>query len=104
MVRQWSVVPLLTVWLCGCATLTPEASRVMVYQAPLDGLPAQRQMPAGCRQLATTPRRSMPELDLMGQKDPFRAERTAAAATGGNTLLVLRKQTMSRRDFECPGS
>jgi hypothetical protein len=61
-------------------------------------------MPAGCRLLSTSARRSTTELDLTGQKDPFRAERTAAAAAGGNALLVLTKQTMSRRDFECPGS
>ena len=38
----------------------------------------------------------------MGQKDPFRAEREAAARAGANALLVLSTMTMSRRDFECP--
>ena len=100
---RWCLL-LLAVWLSSCATLPPEAARVSVYQAPLDGLPAQRRMPAGCRLLSTSARRSTTELDLNGQKDPFRAERVAAAAAGGNALLVLTKQTMSRRDFECPAS
>ena len=89
---------------CGCASLTPEGGRVKVYQAPLDQVPAQRPMPSGCRLLSTTPPRSISELDLTGQKDPFRAERNAAAAAGGNALLVLTRMTMSRHDLECPGS
>jgi hypothetical protein len=46
----------------------------------------------------------MNELDLKGQKDPFRAERNAAGTIGGNALLVLTRETMARRDLECPGS
>jgi hypothetical protein len=46
----------------------------------------------------------MPEVDLEGQKDPFRRERNAEGARGANALLVLSKMTMGRRDPECPTS
>jgi hypothetical protein len=46
----------------------------------------------------------MPELDLEGQKDPFRAARNEAGAAGANALLVLSQMTISRRDLECPPS
>ena len=46
----------------------------------------------------------MPEVDLEGQKDPFRAARNEAGAAGANALLVLSRMTISRHDFECPGS
>ena len=97
-------VLLIVVCACGCASLTPDGSRVQVFQAPLDRQPSHRQMPSGCRLLATTPQHSMNELDLKGQKDPFRVERNAAGTIGGNALLVLTRETMARRDFECPSS
>ena len=90
--------------LCGCASLTPEGARVTVYQVPLDRPSPQRQMPSGCRLLSATPTHSISELDLTGQKDPFRAERNAAAAAGGNALLVLTRMVIPRHDMECPGS
>lgn len=102
--RSTALVALLVTGLSRCATVSPDAHRVMVFEAPLDGPPAVRKMPQGCRLLATGPRRSTTELDLTGQKDPFRAERIGAAAAGGNALLVLKRQTHSRSDFECPGS
>lgn len=70
----------------------------------LAGLPAQRSMPAECRMLARKPLGAMPELDIQGQKDPFRVERNDAGAAGGNALLVLSRMTVSRHDSECPGS
>ncbi len=102
MVRAF--VLLIVFCVCGCASLTPEGGRVKVYQAPLDQVPAQRRMPAGCRVLSTTPPQSITELDLTGPKDPFSAERNAAAASGGNALLVLTRMTIPRHDLECPGS
>ncbi len=46
----------------------------------------------------------MTELDMEGQKDPFRVERNEAGAAGANALLVLSRMTISRHDSECPGS
>jgi hypothetical protein len=79
-------------------------SQVAVFNAPLNAPPAKRTMPAGCRLLSSTRPFSMPELDLYGQRDPFRSERNAAAAAGGNALLVLSTLTVSRHDSDCPGS
>ena len=67
---------------CGCVTLTPQGERVSVYRAPLNAIPSKRSMPEGCRLLRTKPPVSMPELDLEGQKDPFRRERNAEGAEG----------------------
>jgi hypothetical protein len=61
-------------------------------------------MPEGCRLLARRSPVSMSELDIEGQKDPFRPARNETAAAGGNTLLVLSRITISRRDWECPAS
>jgi hypothetical protein len=91
-------------FMSGCASLTPAGEKVAVYQAPLDGTPAQRSMPEGCRLIASTPPVAMPEIDLLGQKDPFRKERNEAGAAGANALLVLSIQTVGRHTFECPGS
>src|SRR5262245_16450836 len=85
----------------GCVTLTPDGARVAMYQAPLDVESSQRGLPRGCRQLATLPQTTMTELELEGQKDPFRADRNRAAAEGANLLLVLSRMTLSRRDLEC---
>ena len=98
-----SCAGLLGVFACGCVALTPEGSRVSVYRAPLDGLPVQRTMPEGCRLLATKPPISMSELDLDGQKDPFRVERNEGGAAGANALLVLSRMTIGRRNMDCPG-
>jgi hypothetical protein len=88
----------------GCASLTPQGSKVAVYQAPLEGTRAQRSMPEDCRLIASKPPVAMSELDLLGQKDPFRSERNEVGAAGGNVLLVLSTQTVGRRNFECPTS
>src|SRR5262245_64695872 len=88
----------------ACVSLTDGGARVSVYQAPLDGTPAQRRMPEGCRLLSRTPQTSTTELDLEGQKDPFRVQRNEAAAAGGNALLALTRIKVSRRNLVCPGS
>jgi hypothetical protein len=100
--RWCSLLP--AIFACGCVSLTPEGARVSVYRAPLDGRPAQRSMPEGCRLLASAPPVPMTELDIEGQKDPFRVERNQAGAAGANALLVLSQMTISRHDSECPGS
>jgi hypothetical protein len=88
----------------ACVTLSPAGGRVAVFRAPLDAAPANRRMPSGCTLLLREPSVSMPELDLEGQKDPFRRERNEAGEAGANALLVLSRMTVSRHDSECPGS
>jgi hypothetical protein len=88
----------------GCATLTPEGAGVAVYRAALNGTPSRHAMPPGCRLLATKPAVDMTELDIEGQKDPFRVQRNEAGVAGANALLVLSRMTSSRRDFECLGA
>ena len=95
---------LVAVFACGCATLTPEGARVKVYRAQLDAQPEQRSMPAGCQIVATKPPLTMPEIDLDGQKDPFRTERNEAGAAGANALLVLWQRVVGRRNAECVNS
>ena len=89
---------------CGCATLTPEGARVTVYRAPLEADPSKRSMPEGCRLVTAQPAVSMPEMDLDGQKDPFRRERNAEGASGANVLLVLSRMTAARQETDCPPS
>jgi hypothetical protein len=77
---------------------------VSVYEAPLDAPPARRAMPPECRLVHTSKRVSLTELDMQGQKDPYRVQRREAAAAGANALLVLSKQVISRHDPDCPGA
>jgi hypothetical protein len=100
--RWLALLPSVVVY--GCVTLTPEGAGVSVYRAPIEGVQSQRQMPQGCRLVATKPPVSMTELDMEGQKDPFRVERNEAGAAGANALLVLSRMIISRHDPECPGS
>jgi hypothetical protein len=102
-VMRWCAA-LFAVLTCGCVTLTRAGAQVGVYRAPLRDPPAERNMPEGCRLLARRSPVSMSELDIEGQKDPFRPARNETAAAGGNTLLVLSRMTISRRDWECPAS
>ena len=76
-----------------------------MFTAPLVGTAARPEMPEGCRKLTVAqPQAYMSELEIEGQKNPFRRQRTAAAEGGGNTLLVLKRQTSPRRTFECPSA
>ena len=78
-----------------------DSTPVAVFRAPLDGPPSGRAMPADCRLLQTAKPVNMTELEMEGQRDPFKVQRADAAAAGGNTLLVLSKIIQPRRDFEC---
>src|SRR5262245_7353888 len=86
----------------GCVTLSPEGAKVSVYRTSLDASAADRRMPNGCRLLSTTDSVSIPEIDLVGQMDPFRTQRNETGGAGGNALLVLTRMTRGRRDPECP--
>ena len=79
-----------------------EPSAVAVFSAPLDGPPSGRAMPPDCRLIQSSRPTDMTELDMEGQRDPYRVQRAQAAAAGANALLVLSKVIQPRRDFDCP--
>ena len=86
----------------GCVTVTPAGAYAAVYRASRDAPAAQRAMPSGCRVLSASPPIAMTELEMEGDKVPFRIQRNDAAAAGANVLLVLSRLTVSRHDVECP--
>jgi hypothetical protein len=102
----WVVAAPAVALLAACATtpLPPEAERVAVYDAPLDASSAGRKMPGGCAEVRRSEPQEWTELDRTGSKDPYRAERAATAASGGNVLLVLDRMLYPRTDFDCPVS
>ena len=86
---------------CAAAPLSPAAATVAVYQAALDGPPAANKMPSGCEEILRTPPQHRSELDRIGSADPYRRERAATAAAGGNVLLVLDRLIAPRTSFDC---
>jgi len=98
---RWLLCALLT---SGCVTLTPEGARVSVYNAPVNAPPEKRTLPGGCRLVDSKPPYSTTELEIEGQRDPFRVARNEAGAAGANVLLVVKDMIVSRHDLECPGS
>lgn len=88
----------------ACTTLSPAGAQVAVFRAPLETAPSRPLMPAGCTLVMRERPVPMPELDLEGQKDPFRVKRNAAGDAGANALLVLSRMTISRHDSECPAA
>ncbi len=89
---------------CATAPLPPEAERVAVYDAPLEASPAARKMPLDCAEVLRSEPQQWTELDRTGSKDPYRTERAATAAAGGNVLLVLDRMLYPRTDFDCPAA
>jgi hypothetical protein len=87
----------------ACTTITPEGSKVKVYEANLAQPPEARRLPQGCRLLDTTPPVDQMEAERHTQ-DPYRVERNATAAKGGNVLLVLSQRTLSRPMTDCSPS
>jgi hypothetical protein len=88
----------------ACVTLTPAGAGVTVYKAALVSERDQREPLAGCRRLSSSEPRFITELEMEGQKDPFRVERNATGAEGGNALLVQTRMIIGRRDPECTES
>jgi hypothetical protein len=88
----------------GCVTLTPAGAGVSVYKASLVSEQDRREPPTGCRRLSSSEPRFITELELEGQKDPFRVERNSTGVEGGNALLVQTRMIMGRRDPECTNS
>ena len=99
---RWSKIAFFALLTCGCLTLTPKGAGVAVYQASLDDPPAKREMPDGCRKVATVGEDQLSEATMEGQADPYRRQRNVVGDAGGNVLLVLRHQVSPRNYAECP--
>lgn len=87
----------------ACASITPEGARVRVYEADLATPAEARRLPDGCRLLATTA-----PVDQMESErhvdDPYRVQRNATGAQGGNVLLVLSSRFVTRYKTDCAPS
>jgi hypothetical protein len=99
---RWPIVVVSVLLMSGCLTLTPEGARVAVYKAPLDGPPAKREMPDGCRKISGLGEDRFSETEIEGQADPYRRQRNTVGGAGGNVLLVLMQQTSPRVSTDCP--
>jgi len=84
--------------------LSPEGARVRVFNAPLETADQQSRMPAACRLVSATAPVSMTELEMEGQRDPYRVQRNTAGAAGADVLLVRSRVVTSRHDPDCPAA
>ena len=89
---------------CAAAPLSPAASRVPVYAAPLDAPPAASRMPEGCGEVSRQPAAHWTELAMTGVRDPYARQREETAAAGGNVLLVLSRLIVPRQCSNCPAA
>lgn len=86
----------------ACApTLSHQGAGVSVYEVPQTAT-ADTKMPEGCRLVATKPPVKLTEMEMYGQKDPYRSMRNEAGTAGANALLVRPHMIVARRDFDCP--
>jgi hypothetical protein len=99
MTRSWNFA--LALLAAGCTAFSPLAAQVSVYRQAVNDFSSAAPMPAGCRAVAVKPVMSMPELDMVGGKQPFRKQREEAASSGANALLV-RSHLVQPRGFNCP--
>ena len=77
---RWPTFVVFALLAGGCLTLTPEGAQVKVYQAPLDGPPAKREMPDGCRKVATLGEDRFSESMIEAKPIPIAASGTTWAA------------------------
>ncbi len=103
--RSRSLCWLLVTGVAGaCVSLTPAGAKVAVYRIAQDGSRVEHAMPEGCRLIAESAPVSITELEIEGQKDPYRIQRNEAGAAGANLLLVKSRVLVGRRNMDCPGS
>lgn len=88
----------------GCASITPEAAAVKVYQADLktEGAPAPP-LPQGCKLVGSGGPIQQEEQERH-TSDPYRAQRNATAANRGNVLLVKSYKFMTLKRTDCAES
>ncbi len=88
----------------GCASMTPDAAAVKVYQADLktEGSPAPP-LPQGCRFVGSGGPIEQQEQERH-TSDPYRVQRNATASSGGNVLLVRSYRFMTLKRTDCAES
>lgn len=85
----------------GCATaLSKEGARVKVYQTDPTAQDAAKSLPETCRLLGTSGPIDQMESERAAA-DPYRNERNATAARGGNVLLVDSRPIILRPNTDC---
>jgi len=88
----------------GCASMTPEAAAVKVYQADLrtEDAPAPP-LAKGCRLVGSSGPIQQQEQERHAS-DPYRTQRNATASSGGNVLLVKSYKFMALNRTDCAES
>jgi hypothetical protein len=89
---------------CGCVTFSPVAAQVAVRRQDVKDLSVARNVPAGCRLVASKPKVSMMEIEMDGSNQPYRRQREEAASAGANLLVVRAQLIRPRGDFDCPSA
>jgi hypothetical protein len=88
----------------GCASLTPQAAAVKVYQADVaDAATPAPPMPDGCKLVAASGPIDQQEQER-NMSDPYRPQRNATADKGGNVLLVKSALFKTLKRTECAES
>jgi hypothetical protein len=86
----------------ACATARRRAGpSVAVYDADATVPSAGRLLPEGCRLLAVSGPLDQMESER-AMDDPYKRQRNETLQKGGNVLLVLSEQTVTRPSLECP--
>jgi hypothetical protein len=93
----------LGVCVAACATVKTDPVSVKVYEANASAPAESRRMPAGCNLIDTTAPFDQMESERYVE-NPYRRQREATAAKGGNALLVLSSRIVTRPGLECPPS
>ena len=86
----------------ACASLTPQAADVKVYQAELPERDAVAPaLPGGCKRLGGSGPIDQQQEDRE-ISDPYRTERSRTASLGGNVLYVQSYRFMNLMKLDCP--
>lgn len=86
----------------ACASLTPQAADVKVYQAELPERDAAAPaLPGGCKRLGGSGPIDQQQEDRE-ISDPYRTERSRTASLGGNVLYVQSYRFMNLMKLDCP--
>jgi len=87
---------------CASTKLTPGGAAVKVYETDRPSSEPAAHLPAGCRMLSASRPFRQQASERVNVKDPYRADRNAAAEQGGNVLLVRSSRVIELKKTECP--